>query len=227
MAAALNEIELRSRGACRLDACLSETQLTELESALVDVPPDLAGVRLAGNAALASLLQTSGVVGRVAADALGRDAFPVRAVLFDKGPGNNWSLTWHQDRTIVVKARRETPGFGPWSMKAGLQHVAPPFEILEAMKTVRVHLDPVDEDNAPLMIVPGSHRLGKLSEAQVGIVANEGPTITCLAERGDIWVYSTPIVHSSRLASRPRRRRVLQIDYSASALPGGLEWLGV
>ncbi|WP_419756526.1 hypothetical protein [Brevundimonas sp.] len=28
-------------------------------------------------------------------------------------------------------------------------------------------------------------------------------------------------------AETPRRRRVLQIDYSADDLPGGLQWLGV
>lgn len=227
MTTALDRHELDSQGATRLDACLKEEQLAELESALLDVPEHLAGVRLAGDTDLSCLLQTSGAIGQVAASALDTDAIPVRAVLFDKGPGNNWSLAWHQDRTIVVKDRKETPGFGPWSLKAGLQHVAPPFEILETMKTIRVHLDGVDEDNAPLLIIPAFHRLAKLSEADVARVARDGPTVTCLAQRGDVWVYSTPIVHGSKLAARPRRRRVLQIDYSAVQLPDGLEWLGV
>lgn len=227
MTTALDRHALDSQGAARIDACLDEGQLAELETALLNVPEHLAGVRIAGNADLSRLLQASGAIGRVASKAFDADAFPVRAVLFDKGPGNNWSLAWHQDRTIVVNERRETPGFGPWSLKAGLQHVAPPFEILETMKTVRVHLDPVDEDNAPLMIIPTSHERGRLSEAEVAKVARDGPTQSCLAERGDIWVYSTPIVHGSKLAARPRRRRVLQVDYSAAQLPGGLEWLGV
>lgn len=227
MTTAIDRHELDSQGATRLAACLDEGQLAGLESVLLEVPEHLAGVRLAGNADLSCLLQASGSIGRVVADAFDADAFPVRAVLFDKGPGNNWSLAWHQDRTIVVKARTESPGFGPWSLKGGLQHVAPPFEVLKTMRTIRIHLDAVDEDNAPLMIIPGSHQLGKLSEADVAKVACDGPTVTCLAERGDVWVYSTPIVHGSTLAARPRRRRVLQVDYSAVQLPGGLEWLGV
>jgi hypothetical protein len=40
-------------------------------------------------------------------------------------------------------------------------------------------------------------------------------------------VYATPILHASEAVSVTCRRRVLQIDYSADELTGGLEWLGV
>lgn len=210
-----------------MPACLFEDQLMALESALAQVPEHRAGVRLAGLPPLAALLHGPGPIRQIAAAALNADGLPVRAVLFDQGPGNNWSLGWHQDRTIVVKARRDTPGFGPWSVKAGFQHVAPPFSILEGMITLRIHLDPVSESNAPLMMVPGSHRLGMISEADVNRVSLAGPTDVCLAQRGDVWVYATPIVHASKVAADPKRRRVLQIDYSTMSLPGGLEWLDV
>jgi len=52
-------------------------------------------------------------------------------------------------------------------------------------------------------------------------------TVACLAEKGDVWLYATPIVHASAAAAGSGRRRVLQVDFSASALPGGLDWLGV
>jgi len=39
--------------------------------------------------------------------------------------------------------------------------------------------------------------------------------------------YATPIVHASQAAPVPARRRVLQVDFAAVELPGGLEWLGV
>jgi hypothetical protein len=35
------------------------------------------------------------------------------------------------------------------------------------------------------------------------------------------------ILHASQAADQPARRRVLQIDYAATDLPGGLTWLGV
>ena len=51
--------------------------------------------------------------------------------------------------------------------------------------------------------------------------------MTCVAEAGDVWLYATPILHASEASHRPGHRRVLQVDYAAEELPGGLEWLGV
>jgi hypothetical protein len=72
---------------------------------------------------------------------LGDGARAVRALLFDKTPEANWGVPWHQDLTIAVKSRVETPGFGPWTVKAGIHHVRPPVEVLERMVTLRIHLD--------------------------------------------------------------------------------------
>ena len=47
----------------------------------------------------------------LAATRLGGSVKPVRATLFDKNKDANWSLGWHQDRTIAVRERLETPGF--------------------------------------------------------------------------------------------------------------------
>lgn len=190
-------------------------------------PQGRAGVRLSGLGRIDPLLAGDGPVGRIARAALGCDARPVRAVLFDKSAAANWSLAWHQDRTICVRARREVTGFGPWTVKAGLLHVAPPMALLERMVTIRVHLDPVPADNAPLLVAPGSHRLGLIAEAEVGDVVARCGSWACLAEAGDIWAYATPILHASAAASRPARRRVLQLDFAAEDLPGGLAWLGL
>jgi hypothetical protein len=191
--------------------------LRGIEDATADLPPDQAGIRLHGIPALRSFLASPGVIWKVAASALGDAARPVRAILFDKTPSTNWGLPWHQDRTIVVTRRVEVEGFGPWTVKSGLLHVAPPFDLLAGMVTLRVHLDPVPETNAPLLIAPGSHRLGQIPE---GIA-------TCLADAGDIWLYSTPILHCSEAARNPAHRRVLQVDFAACDLPGGLTWLGI
>src|SRR5262245_7189469 len=81
---------------------------------------------------------------------LGPGAFVVRGLFFDKTPRANWKVSWHQDLTIAVRVRIEAPGFGPWSLKAGVVHVQPPAEILERMATVRLHLDDCSESNGPL-----------------------------------------------------------------------------
>jgi hypothetical protein len=215
-------------GAEHFPSALDPKTLTHLLEAVSNLPSARAGIRIHGLKALETPLSSQGAIGRLPASILGAGAIPVRAVLFDKEPANNWSLGWHQDRTIVVKARHDVEGYGPWSMKAGLQHVAPPFSVLSSMITVRVHLDAVDEDNAPLLIAPGSHRLGPvLVSAIPEAVTQCGPPVACLAGAGDVWLYATPIIHASEVSMRAHRRRVLQVDYSAHPLDGGLEWLGL
>lgn len=128
---------------------------------------------------------------------------------------------------IAVRERIEVAGFNPWSRKHGALHVAPPFDVLAKMVTLRIHLDEVDDTNAPLLIAPGSHRMSRIAEREIaGVVATCG-TASCLAAAGDVWVYSPPTLHASEGANRPKRRRVLQVDYAARDLPGGLAWLGV
>lgn len=193
----------------------------------MDVERDRPGVRLRGSTAFASLLGIGTPIGRLAATTLRADAKPVRAVLFDKTPATNWALGWHQDRTVAVRARHDLADWGPWSIKAGLHHVEPPFALIERMATLRIHLDPVPTDNAPLLIAPGSHRLGRVPEAAIDAAVARCGIATCLADRGDIWVYATPILHASGVSTGHAHRRVLQVDYAVDTLPAPLEWLGI
>jgi phytanoyl-CoA dioxygenase PhyH len=214
-------------GALHIRAALGASDVHGLEDAVGNLLPDQAGIRLHGIAALRPFLISSGPVWKVAASVLGEASQPVRAILFDKTASANWGLPWHQDRTIAVSQRVEVAGFGPWTVKSGLLHVAPPFDVLAGMVTLRVHLDPVPETNAPLLIAPGSHRLGQIPLSELKSVVQKCGTAACLAEAGDIWVYSTPIVHSSEAARDPVHRRVLQVDFAVGDLPGGLRWLGI
>jgi hypothetical protein len=214
-------------GAERSCAAVSADDLQSLDAALAHLPPDQAGIRLQGNVALRRLLLPSGSIGRVAASVLGQRCQAVRAILFDKTASTNWSLAWHQDRVIAVAERIDAPGFGPWTVKDGLLHVSPPFEVLASMVTLRVHLDPVPATNAPLLVALGSHCLGRIPAAEVPNVVRRCGTFACLAQAGDIWLYATPILHASEAAREPKRRRVLQVDYATGELPGGLKWLGV
>lgn len=201
--------------------------LPKLLEALQDMQAGKAGVRLSHAYGLADILGAHGAIGTLAARFRTSKVKPVRAVLFDKTTERNWGLGWHQDRTICVKARHDMPGFGPWTIKAGLTHVAPPFAYIERMITLRIHLDDVTIHNAPLLVAPGSHKLGFIPVGEVGSVVAACGREACLALSGDIWAYATPILHASDAARQPARRRVLQIDYSADELPEGLDWLGV
>ncbi len=201
--------------------------LNPLQHALAALPTDRPGLRLHAIPALADLTGAASAIGQCAQRVAGRRVLPVRAILFDKTATTNWSLAWHQDRTINVRARVDVAGFGPWTVKSGLVHVAPPFAVLARMVTLRVHLDDVPRDNAPLLIAPGSHRMGVIREDRIGSVVAQCGVHRCTARAGDIWAYATPILHASEAAVIPRRRRVLQLDYAGAPLPGGLEWSGI
>ena len=135
---------------------------------------------------VADLLCNDGPVGGIASDLIGASAKPVRALLLDKSEESNWRLGWHQDRTIAVEDRIEVDGFGPWSMKAGQLHVQPPHAITALMATLRIHVDDVDNDNAPLEIIPGSHCLGRLSNEAIDQLAMDEAPLICRARSGDM-----------------------------------------
>lgn len=213
-------LDLDRDGATFLPAALSSAQLTSLEDFAGNLPKT-AGVRLTK----APACVFTGAVNTKVRDRLGPNARPVRAILFDKSADTNWSLAWHQDRTIAVRGRRDVAGFGPWTRKQGIHHVEPPFALLARMVTARFHLDPVDADNGPLRVALGSHRLGRVADREAAVVAERHRRLDCYAGRGDVWLYATPILHASDRARRPSHRRVLQVDFSADWLPGGLELL--
>jgi hypothetical protein len=222
----LNELrrQFAEIGALRFRSILRPDQVTR--AAALFGKEGRPGRRLghADLASIADLLRNEGPVGGTAALLLGRQSTPVRALLLDKSERANWRLGWHQDRTIAVRERIEVDGFGPWSVKAGQLHVQPPIDVTARMVTLRVHVDPVNQNNAPLQVLPGSHAAGRLLDSELCELASESEPLTCLAESGDVWAYATPIVHASAEQKVPGRRRVLQLDYSADELPGGLAW---
>lgn len=222
----MQDLDLETDGAVLHQAAAIDV-LVELETALADLPIQRAGIRLYGRGGLTPMLSASGPIGAIALDILGSSARPVRAILFDKTAATNWALGWHQDRTIAVRERLDVAGYGPWSIKAGVHHVEPPFTVIEQMVTLRIHLDPVPADNAPLLIAPGSHRFGRVPEAHIPALVARCGSYACLADRGDVWAYRTPIVHSSAAATSATGRRVLQVDYSAEQLTDGLRWAGI
>ncbi len=216
-------MQLDRDGARHFPAAFGPAEVAAL-AAFLYLPEDRPGARLGASLGLAALL---GPADSIAAALLGPAARAVGAKLFDKSQARNWSLGWHQDRTIPVRERREVPGFGRWTVKSGIAHCVPPFEIIERTLTLRVHLDPAGEANAPLLVAPGSHRLGALAERDIPAALARCGVLACLAEAGDVWACATPILHASDRARVPTRRRVLQMLYSADALPGGLEWTGI
>ncbi|NOQ64194.1 MAG: hypothetical protein GQ582_06755 [Methyloprofundus sp.] len=148
----------------------------------------------------------------------------VRVIYFDKTIENNWLVTWHQDRTVAVTERFELEGWGSWSVKDGTHHVQPPLEVLNNMITFRVHLDAANEKNGCLKIMPCSHKLGILSQAEINQYCNNHTSINCIVNKGDTLIMRPHLLHSSSKAVNPTNRRVVHIEFSGFCLPEGILW---
>jgi ectoine hydroxylase-related dioxygenase (phytanoyl-CoA dioxygenase family) len=155
---------------------------------------------------------------------LGENAKLVRALFFDKSPQANWKVTWHQDLTIAVAKRIDIKGFGPWTTKAGVTHVQPPIAVLERMLALRIHLDECDSSNGALRVMPGSHRLGRLSHEAISECIEKESPVVCEVQRGGILLMKPLLLHSSSVSVKPFHRRVIHFELSASELPEGLSW---
>ena len=183
---------------------VSEHDLTELTAGLEHLAAerDLAargGLRDAFRLVPgARSLATSAPLWQLASAVLGSSCAAVRAIVFDKTPGANWKVSWHQDLTIAVRRRVEVAGFGPWSEKAGILHVQPPIAVLEQMLTLRLHLDPCGPTNGPVRVLAGSHRSGRLAGREIEPWRAEGAADACLAARGEVL--------ATRLSCCTRRR---------------------
>jgi ectoine hydroxylase-related dioxygenase (phytanoyl-CoA dioxygenase family) len=163
----------------------------------------------------------------IAEAAVGPGAFAVRGILFDKSPDANWKVVWHQDLTIGVRAKRDVPGFGPWSAKDGAPYVQPPADLLREMVAVRLHLDDCTSENGPVRVIPRSHLSGRLAPALIDEWRARGPEVECTVGIGGVLAFYSLLLHASSPARAPLHRRVVHIEYVSAAwreLPGGLEW---
>lgn len=177
--------------------------LADLRLVLENIPIERGGARLRGVNGLRALIAGHGSIRAVAALHLSAAARPVRALLFDKSKANNSALGWHQDLTIAVVERHNLEGFGPWTVKAGMVHVEPAPSLQAAMITLRIHLDDVRPDNAPLIVAAGSHRLGPIPQEDIGAIVQSSRIVRCPAKAEDIWAYR----HLSCMLRRPRPSR--------------------
>jgi hypothetical protein len=153
---------------------------------------------------------------------LGTGSGLVRVLFFDKPPHQTWGLPWHKDLTIAVRENRlPSSHFSKPTRKAGVPHVEAPRELLERMLTARIHLDDVTEENGPLKVIPGSHRLGK------ALSNGEALPRTVLARRGDVLLIR-PLVEHCSIRSFPdtsRHRRILHLEFARQRhLPDGYAW---
>jgi ectoine hydroxylase-related dioxygenase (phytanoyl-CoA dioxygenase family) len=110
-----------------------------------------------------------------------------------KRPGDGVEFPWHQDS---IHRRYGTPEWRDVNGKGSY------------VQTVTA-LDDVDDDNGPLLMIPGSAALGHLSwlETQPLPVEWEARAIPALMRAGSVLLFGPYLIHSSRSngSGRPRR----------------------
>jgi hypothetical protein len=157
----------------------------------------------------------------LAAKTLGSEPVPFGATLFDKSSNANWLVAWHQDRALPLVERREASGWGPWSQKDGVVYANAPATALAKVVALRVHLDDSRAENGPLRVLPGTHTLGVLSDAQIDDAVRRIQPVMCTVERGGVIVMRPLSVHASSKVTAAAPRRVLHIEYAAATFDEG------
>jgi ectoine hydroxylase-related dioxygenase (phytanoyl-CoA dioxygenase family) len=122
--------------------------------------------------------------------------------------------TIHRARRKVVFYAQEEAG------RLGDNYVSTEHLLL----SVRVHLDDCGTGNGPLDVLPGSHRHGRLFQAEVERRRDREKPVPCLVRRGGLILMRPLLLHRSLSAILPQHRRVIHIEYANVELPHGLNW---
>ena len=210
---------IRKQGYAIIPDILESNEVNRLldEFSRADLPRSRAGLRHAMKvAAVAAVAHDARLIG-IAREALGAEAFPFRATLFDKTPSANWLVVWHQDTALPLQGRHEFPGWGPWSVKDGVNYAHAPASALSQVLALRVHLDDSTAENGPLRVLPGTHTLGVLTDEALHDLSTKIAAVECLASQGGVLAMRPLIVHASSKSQSEISRRVLHIEYAESA----------
>ena len=154
-----------------LRRAFDRAEIAALTPVLARIPSSAAGRRWAGRD-LAALLQMPPMqpVARKLAELL-PDMAIIHAVAFRKDADANWFVPAHQDRSIPVPSVALPPGFEHVTRKPDGWQAEAPVELLARMRNCRIFVDRATINDGPLEVLAGSHRRGRIEQAEI-------PTIT-------------------------------------------------
>ena len=175
-----------------------------------------AGVRHALKIEVVSKIARNPRLLDIAQTVLGPNAVPYHATLFEKSPAANWLVVWHQDTALPFHARKEMPGWGPWSVKEGITYAHAPATALSRVLALRLHLDDSTSENGPLRVLPATHNRGVLTDDALHELSQQIRIVDCVAGSGAVVAMRPLLVHSSSKSLNDAPRRVLHIEYAAS-----------
>jgi len=206
------------------DLVLSDSECEMIAEGLPSPTRRQGGVRhLLGNPTVRRLLSDRRLEVAIR-DFVDEPLVAVKATLFDKTALANWHVQWHQDRVISVAERLDISGYGPWTIKKGVHHVEAPQHVLEQMVAIRIHLDESSLANGPLRVIPGSHRVGKLTEAEIATLVASSDQVDLSLQQGSILLMRPLLLHASSPAANPAHRRVLHVELAPRSAIAPLLW---
>ncbi len=209
---------IRDAGFAILPALFSHEYLDQLLQEIDESTPrrSRAGIRHALSLSPVMAVAREPQMIELAREILGSEAFPFRATLFDKSPAANWLVVWHQDTALPLRQRIELPGWGPWSVKEGIDYAHAPSAALSQVLALRVSCDDSTLSNGPLRVLPATHTLGVLSDDTLHNLSTRVAPVDCVVPRGGIVAMRPLVVHASSKSQTEIPRRVLHIEYAAS-----------
>ncbi|MFT3734232.1 MAG: phytanoyl-CoA dioxygenase family protein [Rhodocyclaceae bacterium] len=216
----------------QLDAqgfAITPSLLDESECVTLSARFDLSGTDEAGQRNLLEQDWCAELAGRLRQTLIQQDLLPNGYVAsqctgFQKSVERNWLVPLHQDLSITVAERSADPALSGWARKAGVLSVQPPAEVLQRLVAVRLHLDDCSDNDGPLMVVPGSHRHGRLNSQQCTALRSQAGEVRCAVQRGAAMLMRPLLLHASSRATGTSLRRVLHFVFGPRQLPCQLRW---
>ena len=148
----------------------------------------------------------------------------VQCTYFEKSVNKNWLVPIHQDLSIPVGMKVNSSTLTGWSLKEDVLFVQPPDSLLAELIAVRLHLDDCGSRDGPLKVIPGSHKVGRISPELALKIRTTNGELSCESKKGDALVMRPLLLHASSKSVGESRRRVLHFLFGPNKLPYGLCW---
>ncbi|HVY98216.1 MAG TPA: phytanoyl-CoA dioxygenase family protein [Dongiaceae bacterium] len=208
---------LDGAGFAHLPGAIDAHVLAGLAEIATGIPSDAGGRRWAG-------VELARLLANPILDSLRRTLLPeacvLRIVAFKKDAAANWFVPAHQDRSVPIPSAVPPPGFTRPTRKGNGWQAEAPIALLKSMRNVRIFIDPATQDDGPLEVAPGTHRLGRIEQSAIPAVAGEAEWHPLTGNAGDLVILSPLLLHRSSRARAPRGRRVLQLECVAGDVAG-------
>jgi ectoine hydroxylase-related dioxygenase (phytanoyl-CoA dioxygenase family) len=117
---------------------------------------------------------------------------------------------------VPLSGRIDLHGWGPWSLKEGIDYAHAPATVLSQVLALRVNCDDSIAENGPLRVLPRTHTLGVLTDDRIHELAARISPVTCIAPKGGVVAMRPLLIHASSKSHADIPRRVLHIEYAAS-----------